>query len=148
MSLISTISLCCPNGVSHDHSINHNPTKEFPDGCIFCEEKPERYEFNHICKDYFSKTIIILNPQQLNILDKIFSTDLFFLPFEIRNIIYEKSTYVKYNINEIHLDEDGINHMMKCLKCSRSFMNYVNNNACPNHILPRISYGNRYDINF
>ena len=38
----------------------------------------------------------------------------------------------------INLDEMGINHMMNCGKnCSKYFINFVNNNSCNHHILPR-----------
>ena len=138
MSLISVISTICPIGVSHEHCPNRRPTKEFPDGCMFCQEKPERFKFSRFCPYYFKPLITKLSLEQFTATEYVFTTEDYFLPREIRDIVYRYCVRNEKEPIEIKLDEKGINHMMNCGKnCSKYFINFVNNNSCNHHILPR-----------
>lgn len=137
MSLVSFINGYCPLGVSHTHSINHEPEREFPHGCVICVSSPERNRFSRICPNHTLKTIVELSNSQLLILHLIFSSEEFYIPNELRFIIFKHCKYLKIENIPILLNEEGIDHMMKCRKCAPIFLEYLDKNTCPNHMIPR-----------
>ena len=145
MSLLSIINCKCPSGVSHEHAPDLNPKKHYPDGCIFCQEKPERFEFSRFCPHYFKPVVSRLTLGQYFASEYIFSEEKYFLPREVRDIIYKYCVTKRNEPIEIKLDEKGINHMMNCSRnCSKYFIKFVQDNACPHHILPRVRKHREY----
>ena len=124
--------------MSHIHSQNYNPKKSYPNGCMFCQEKQEKYLFQKTCPNFFKEKINTISNNQFIILELIFSMDDYFLPRELRENIFKYMVFVEKQLMTIKLNEEGIKHMMKCIKCAPSFIEFVHNNSCPHHILPRI----------
>jgi hypothetical protein len=140
MSLIPIINKYCPK-VSHEHSnVLHLISQDnYPDGCLLCKVNRERLDFNHNCYNYYTQQVINLNKLQFDTLEDIFTRNgVYFLPLEIREIIYNYSSYLKKEIIDIKLDDLGIHHMMGCDKCSKTFTIFINCVSCPNHVIPRI----------
>lgn len=140
MSLVSIVNSYCPLGVSHTHSLNHEPEREFPNGCVICVSSPKRNRFSKVCSNYFDDTIIKLSRIQILTLHLIFSREEFYMPNELRFKIFKLSKYTKKEYIPILLNEKGIDHMMKCRKCAPIFLEYLDKNTCSNHIIPRKTY--------
>ncbi len=141
MSLLKIINSMCPRGIEHSHRPNtryvntHNNVL----GCIICKPNKERTNFIRFCDEYKLEKKINLNNNQLFILSLIFSRDEFYLPIEIRTIIFDKCEYKKIEKIPILLDLKGITHMWNCYQCSKFFIEYLDKKSCPEHLIPRIN---------
>ena len=146
MSLVSYLNKSCPVGVSH----YHGPSEEVNDRieCCLCVDNQERQNFCWYCPNYINRIELKLNNQQLLTLNIIFSKEEFWLPNELRDIIFEKSIFTLQESLPIHLNEKGIDHIYGCRKCSRKFLEFLDKHSCSGHIIPRISENDYRDILF
>ena len=130
MSLLSCINKHCPV-ISHIHTRINKNTKLT---CCICNENynfckiPICIDNNNYIKKKINKKIEITI--YLTLIKKDLNYDVIGI---IVDMLSEK--YYKLNINNIE-------HFMKCKKCAPHFLNYINNNACGKHILPRINNDN------
>jgi hypothetical protein len=137
MSLVKYINVLCPTRVNHSHSANIRSNKQYLDGCSICKPNINRDNFLHFCDNYILETKKILDKNQIFTLQLIFSIDKYYLPPELISIIFKNC---EFNILEkipILLNYDGIKHMWKCVPCSKYFINYLEDETCPKHIVPR-----------
>ena len=145
MSLVSYVNRSCPVGVSHFHGPSTTP--KLRTVCLLCGDEKKRGQFCWHCKDYNNKKVIELNKEQLFILHLIFSSEDFYIPNELRDIIFKKSVIIRIESIPIKLDEQGIDHMYNCRKCSRKFLEFLDKHSCSRHIIPRISVIINYQYN-
>ena len=148
MSLVSHINRICPKGVSHTHGpnvLNNSPNNT---SCCLCTDNLVRKQFHKTCKNFQNEVTYSLSKEKLLTLNIIFSREEFWLPQELRDIIFKKSVYTILVPIPIKFDKIGIDHMLNCRLCSRDFMIFLNKHSCNNHIIPRINYGDENDINF
>ena len=146
MSLVSYLNRSCPVGVSHFHGASTTPKRRSV--CLICGDEKKRQQFCWYCKDYVNEKVIELSKEQLFVLHLIFSREDFYLPIELRDIIFKKSIIVRIEPIPIKLDEQGIDHMYNCRKCSKKFLEFLDEHSCSRHIIPRISNENYLNIRF
>lgn len=141
MSLIQTINNYCPKGVRHRHRQKYNLGWGRYRDCCLCagEQCRKRYNFIEGCDLY--KELVTEKPKKDALVTciLIFSNKdpQFFLPLEIQRIIFSFMKIERYKQIEINLNEPGIKHMMNCAKCAPKFIDWLDKNACPGHVLPR-----------
>ena len=117
-------------------SINDNDSIN-EENCKFCNPILKKdYDLNIICPKYnliYKKQI---EPKTKDLLNKIFKSELYYLPNEIVNIIYDLIEYKKTNIiSKINID--SVLHFGNCQNCSSKLLKYHEENLCHKHYLPR-----------
>ena len=148
MSLVQHINRICPVGVGHYHG--RNPLNNSPNNteCCLCTDNSVRRQFHKTCPNFKKEVTYFLSKKKLLILNIIFSREDFWLPQELRDMIFKKCVYTVMVPIPIRFDKVGIDHMLNCRLCSRNFMIFLDKHACNNHIIPRINNDDENDMNF
>ena len=144
MSLVNTINNYCPKGVPHRHRQKYNLGWGRNRDCCLCAGEQCRKRFNFIEKCDLYKQKVTIKPKMNALVTSIliFSNiknekPEFCLPLELQRIIFDFMKIQFQKPIDINLNEPGIKHLMNCKKCAPKFIDWLDKNACPGHVLPR-----------
>lgn len=93
------------------------------------------YDLNIICPKYNLIYKEQIEPKTKDLLNKIFKSELYYLPNEIVNIIYDLIEYKKTN-KVSKINNDSVLHFGNCQSCSSKLLKYYEENLCHKHYLP------------
>lgn len=143
MSLVSYINKYCPNGVSHSHCNGYNMGLKSKKKCALCTNNKIRKNFSRICSKYYEIKTYFFDEEQIKAIRKsLTNSEKFYLPTEIQDVIIKFGTYNENIKIPILLNDSGIGHLMTCKQCSTSFIKWINNESCLDHMIPRICNDN------
>ena len=147
MNIAFLNSICPPTPGGHEHrAANYQERKriekynpkliDYPDLCLICNPQQQISLNKHMyCPNYKKEIIIKLNNKQLEVVHEVFDTH--HIPNELRIMIIElcviKNIYHDFDT----LNNDTLNHMIKCRDCSRDLLYTISDNICPHHIMCR-----------
>jgi hypothetical protein len=136
MSLVIFYNTLCPR-INHEHRRNNNPINF--EKCILCVNTKERELFVKYCDNYFNLLPQFTQPSEY-ITRNIFSQgpEHLRLPVELQDMIFKLCWQKKKYNKPIFFDENGLFHMTNCIYCVSFIVNFINNNSCNNHNIPRI----------
>ena len=147
MDIARINGICPPTPGGHEHRaanfherkrIEKNNPKLIDDSnlCLICNPRQKISLNRHMyCPDYKKEVIIKLNREQLKIVHFVF--DKYFIPTELRIMIIKlcKITNIYHDYDS--LNNDTLNHMIKCRNCTIDLLYTISDNICPHHIMCR-----------
>jgi hypothetical protein len=136
MSLINFISNQYPSGLPYFKTSGYfvNDTIVKKNKCIFCYDFEKREDYVKFCPTLYITKNTKLSEEQEEVFRYCVSH---ILPLELQDMIIDFTNVNKKHFIPLQLDEFGIKHFMKCTHCNMDFMNLIEKESCPDHVLPR-----------
>ena len=156
MNISSLNSVCPPTPGGHEHRRanyqemkrieKYNP-KLIDDSnlCLICNPRQNMPLNKHMyCSKYNKEVIIKLNKEQITNVHLVF--DQYFIPTELRIKIIKLCTIKNIYHDYDDLNNETLNHMIKCRDCSTDLLYKISDNVCPCHIICRNVRNMKYEI--